>query len=140
MKRSLVTKPSTTALAICLLVWSIGCSSVIPVVDLTEGEGQPITVKTSDGRTYELRQWKSNAEGNITGEGRGPHASGHPSLTQPYAGTIPFANISSISYRLSNDESSTEAIVVITALAFFTLLSVIAVSDGPILGPGLTWQ
>ena len=130
MKRSLITKFVSILLAVSLVIWSTGCSVNSVASDLWKSDGKAISVRTTDGGTYALDIWKADQFGNIEGHGRRFYPSGHPLRSGEYSGTIPVGTIESIQYRTLDDERKTEAIVVISAIVFFSLLSTLVVNDG----------
>lgn len=130
MKRSLFVKFICTILAVSLVTWSTGCSFSSVASDLYTAEGKALIVQTKDGFTYELDSWTTDQSGNIEGLGQCT-AHGSSSLqSQAFSGTIPAQNVQSIRYYNTDDSMKTEAIIVISAIAFFSLLSTIVSNDG----------
>ena len=111
------------------LVWVIGCSTTVPLSSISDVQGRSITVITHEGGSIEFIEWYSDAEGNITGKGETPHPTGHPSLTVPFSGSIAASDIRSISYRSIEMSPGSETVLAITAMTFFTLLTVIVAND-----------
>ena len=131
MKHSFADKMVASFLAIALVIWSTGCSMNTIASSLWDAEGKTILVRTTDGSNYELHHWKTDPIGNIEGQGRRLHPSGHPSLTGEYRGTIPVGSVESVQYIATTEDSKTETVVVISAIVFFSLLATIVANDGP---------
>ena len=103
-----------------LLWYTVGCTSTKYITDVKEFRGKEIEVDTKGGPFYLLREWTSNASGDITGNGTVFLQTG----PKPFSGTIPADSIVAVKGKKVDAATTAAFVSGVVGLALLVLITI----------------